>query len=454
MSNIVPELNEVLSWKSKIKSTIALLSFMGLVYFFEPWMVLFTILLMLLRNSKNTILKSYWHPKNNLQTTFSTKEDNPWICKLDTDAEHKDRLKDGAERKAKKSILGTIIHIKNVSHEVQKITEKLVQWIQRIKNILEFRVPFLSSIAVVLLIFFSLTLYFIPLRYLIMFAGVKRILRDLICPNSNSIFRLFLNFMSKVPDNEELRYYGDMKFEPLETCDSISDTITKETSKNNFKECKLPSNLQTDNTLSSSEDAHSNMSKCEIGSKEDLNCTVKCNLDTSTLNSHPVAREHEKETDVALVSGKSGFSIVHQLNHLNKEMFGIAVNISSVKKEVQCNPNPPESEPNDNPGAIFIQNRRKNSATSRGDSDEEIQHGNEILEEQSSVDFRRYLWKRNKIRNETVATPTNLSENAQDNEYVDTNLQNRTQNSLNPTELVRRRSCSIKKKRQRNNSLA
>ena len=454
MSNIVPELNAVLSWESKIKSTIALLLFIGLVFIFEPWMLLFAILLILLKNSKDTALKIYWQPKNKLQTTFSTRKDNSWICKLETNAEDREKLKDGAERKAKKSFVETIIRIKNVSHQVQKITEKLVQWIQRIKNLLEFRVPFLSSIAVVLLIIFSAILYFIPFRYLIMFAGVKRILRDLICPNSNSIYRLFLNFMSKVPDNEELKYYGVMKFQSLETCDRISDTITKEISKKNYKECKLSTNQDIDITLSSSGEACSNTSKCEIGSKDELNSTVKYNLDSSTLDSRPISQEYETETDVVLVDDKSKFSIIHQLNHLNKEMLDIAVNISSAKREVQCNPDPPKFEHNDNLGAVFIQNRRKNSTTSLGDSDEEIQHNNEISKAQSSANFRRCLWKRNKMKNDAVGTPNQLSENAHENEYGDTNLQNRTQYSLNPTKLVRSRSFSVQKKRERKNSLA
>ena len=48
-------------------------------------------------------------------------------------------------------------------------------------------------------------LWLIPLRYLIITAGVKLLLKELIFPNSTSFHARLLIFMSKVPDHVEIK---------------------------------------------------------------------------------------------------------------------------------------------------------------------------------------------------------------------------------------------------------
>ena len=63
--------------------------------------------------------------------------------------------------------------------------------------------PFLSYLAVALLVAASLLLYAIPLRYLILGWGVNKFTRKLLRPHSIPNNEL-LDFLSRVPDDEDL----------------------------------------------------------------------------------------------------------------------------------------------------------------------------------------------------------------------------------------------------------
>ena len=63
--------------------------------------------------------------------------------------------------------------------------------------------PFLSYLAIVLLIAASILLYAIPLRYLILAWGVNKFTRKLLRPHSIPNNEL-LDFLSRVPDVEDL----------------------------------------------------------------------------------------------------------------------------------------------------------------------------------------------------------------------------------------------------------
>lgn len=66
-----------------------------------------------------------------------------------------------------------------------------------------FTVPFLSYIAVGILVAIAAVLYYIPVRYLILAWGVNKFARKLIRPHTipnNEV----LDLLSRVPDNEDL----------------------------------------------------------------------------------------------------------------------------------------------------------------------------------------------------------------------------------------------------------
>lgn len=66
-----------------------------------------------------------------------------------------------------------------------------------------FSVPFLSYLAIILLLVASLLLYAIPLRYIILAWGINKFTRKLLRPHSIDNNEL-LDFLSRVPDDEQL----------------------------------------------------------------------------------------------------------------------------------------------------------------------------------------------------------------------------------------------------------
>merc|ERR1712240_829182 len=80
------ELNSVLIWENKVKSTISLILYIGFVYMFEPWMISFLLLFVFLKNcydnnpSHNDTSMTYLESNNSenekLDVLHSSSEDD------------------------------------------------------------------------------------------------------------------------------------------------------------------------------------------------------------------------------------------------------------------------------------------------------------------------------------------------------------------------------------------
>ena len=81
-----------------------------------------------------------------------------------------------------------------------------------VKNTFNFSVPFLSYLAIVVLLAIGVVLYYINLRYLLIIWGINKFSKKLIRPNYAPNNEL-LDFLSRVPDDEELIDYREMKLE-------------------------------------------------------------------------------------------------------------------------------------------------------------------------------------------------------------------------------------------------
>ena len=122
----------------------------------------------------------------------------------DEDIEIDDKRKEKRKEKEKKSIFAIIekvTNVINVSREVQTSLGRVARFGQRLQNMLEFKVPFLSTIVMTFLALLTFLLWMIPLRYLIIAFGVKVMLKGLIFPNSTSFhtrLRIFMSKMTKI----------------------------------------------------------------------------------------------------------------------------------------------------------------------------------------------------------------------------------------------------------------
>jgi len=113
----------------------------------------------------------------------------------------------------KRSLKEKLQAVQEVTLTVQNSIGTLASLLESIKNTFNFSVPFLSYLAVALLVAASLLLYAIPLRYLILGWGVNKFTRKLLRPHSIPNNEL-LDFLSRVPDDEDLADYREIRSEP------------------------------------------------------------------------------------------------------------------------------------------------------------------------------------------------------------------------------------------------
>jgi hypothetical protein len=83
-----------------------------------------------------------------------------------------------------------------------------------------FVTPWLSWLAIVVLIIASLILYMVPLRYLILLWGVNKFTKKFRKPPDYVDNTEILDFLSRVPSKKEVYYYREYKYDK-----SLNNTI-------------------------------------------------------------------------------------------------------------------------------------------------------------------------------------------------------------------------------------
>ncbi|XP_044740729.1 multiple C2 and transmembrane domain-containing protein isoform X2 [Chrysoperla carnea] len=191
-------LNGCFEWESTLRSFLALLLWLVLCYYFEPWMIPAFGLLYFL---KQYLVKSLTGGGPSL----------PAGDQDDSDLE--DDEDDDKDKEEKKSLKERLQAIQEVTQSVQNYIGYIASLGESVKNIFNFTVPFLSWIAICLLVAASIVLYFIPIRYLLMLWGANKFARRLLRPHcvpNNEV----LDLLSRVPDDEMLLDFRELKALP------------------------------------------------------------------------------------------------------------------------------------------------------------------------------------------------------------------------------------------------
>ena len=202
------EFTSILKWESKFKSTLFLFLYILVIYCFQPWMMTFAILLPLLRNSSTFFMEKLWWC--NKKHSFLSEPNGECVDSLLKEGDIGND-KDGSNDERKittpsiKEAINRIHSAYDSRVKVQQILIKVARFGERIQNIIHFKVPFLSIIALLMVTTLTIFFYFIPIRYIVMMVGVDHILKGLLRPNSEGCLNRVLNFISKAPDNEELK---------------------------------------------------------------------------------------------------------------------------------------------------------------------------------------------------------------------------------------------------------
>ncbi|XP_029343015.1 multiple C2 and transmembrane domain-containing protein isoform X2 [Acyrthosiphon pisum] len=187
-------------WESPIHTILVLIGFVLACQFFEPYMAPIALLLVFLR---------YYIAHSWGASKLIDEDDEQQTDEDDQQDDQQDDQDDEKAKEEKKSLKERVAAVQEVTQLVQNTIGDIASFGEKIKNLLNFSVPFLSYLAIVLLIAVTTVLYYIPIRYLIMGWGINKFTRKILRPHTIPNNEL-LDLLSRVPDNEEKIYYKEL----------------------------------------------------------------------------------------------------------------------------------------------------------------------------------------------------------------------------------------------------
>lgn len=208
----------ILDWESKPRTIIAFIVFMVAVYTFELHMAPVGILLALLKG---------WLV-NLVTAGYRQSDDDDYVADDEDDDEEREKLEELLKdfplllvlmilQDEKKSLKEKLMAVQEVTAMVQNIMGYIASLGECVQNTFNFTIPFLSWLLIFVMSIVTLVLYLIPIRYLIMLWGCHKFSKKLLRPNAIPNNEL-LDFLSRVPDNDQLRQYRELR--PTKISDS------------------------------------------------------------------------------------------------------------------------------------------------------------------------------------------------------------------------------------------
>ncbi|XP_067136753.1 multiple C2 and transmembrane domain-containing protein-like isoform X5 [Centruroides vittatus] len=195
-------LNSCFQWESTVRSVIAFVVFLVITYTFELYMLPIALLLIFFKNYIIFAITGF--------TTGARDDDEFAEEDEEDDDDDRDSKSNKKPEEEKKSLKEKLQAVQEVTAMIQNILGEIASMGERCKNTFNFTVSFLSWLAIFVLISVTTVLYFVPLRYLVMAWGINKFTKKLRNPNAIPNNEL-LDFLSRVPDNEEKIEYRDLK---------------------------------------------------------------------------------------------------------------------------------------------------------------------------------------------------------------------------------------------------
>ncbi|KAM6945192.1 multiple C2 and transmembrane domain-containing protein 1 isoform 2-T2 [Lycodopsis pacificus] len=192
-------INSCFEWDSPQRSICAFVLFVIVVWNFELYMIPLALLLPLVWNY--ILIASGKDTRQDVQAVEDLLEDED----EDFDKDDKD-----SERKG---FMNKLYAIQDVCISVQNALDEVASYGERIKNTFNWTVPFLSWLAIVAFGAATITIYYIPLRYIVLAWGVNKFtkkLRDPYTIDNNEL----LDFLSRVPSDVQVVQYRELKLDP------------------------------------------------------------------------------------------------------------------------------------------------------------------------------------------------------------------------------------------------
>uniref|UniRef100_A0A670Y4U2 Multiple C2 and transmembrane domain-containing protein 1 n=1 Tax=Pseudonaja textilis TaxID=8673 RepID=A0A670Y4U2_PSETE len=189
-------INGCFEWESPPRSLAAFVLFLIVTWNFELYMIPLVLLLLLVWNYLLVISGKDNQPHDTLVEDM-----------LEDEEEEDDRDDKDSE---KKGFMNKLYAIQEVCISVQNILDEVASLGERIKNTFNWTIPFLSWLAIVALCVFTVILYFIPLRYIVLVWGINKFTKKLRSPYAIDNNEL-LDFLSRVPSDVQLVHYQELK---------------------------------------------------------------------------------------------------------------------------------------------------------------------------------------------------------------------------------------------------
>uniref|UniRef100_A0A8D0VUQ8 Multiple C2 and transmembrane domain-containing protein 2 n=1 Tax=Sus scrofa TaxID=9823 RepID=A0A8D0VUQ8_PIG len=191
--NTIQFLKSCFQWESTVRSTVAFVVFLVTVWNFELYMIPLALLLLFVYN--------FIRPTKGKVGSIQESQES-----TDVDEEEDDDDKESE----KKGLIERIYMVQDIVSTVQNILEEVASFGERIKNTFNWTVPFLSFLACLILAVATITLYFIPLRYIILIWGINKFTKKLRNPYAIDNNEL-LDFLSRVPSDVQKVQYAELK---------------------------------------------------------------------------------------------------------------------------------------------------------------------------------------------------------------------------------------------------
>ncbi|KRY49354.1 Multiple C2 and transmembrane domain-containing protein 2 [Trichinella britovi] len=145
---------KLLSWETPLHSILALIGFILVVYFIELYMIPLALLGLFAKDAILSLLIKKQSGDNEKMVELADVEENE-------------------ETEEKKSLREKLAAVQDAMSMVQKLLGYIAELLERIQNIFNFTDKFLSKLACFTLFTLCITLYFLPLRFIIILWGRK-----------------------------------------------------------------------------------------------------------------------------------------------------------------------------------------------------------------------------------------------------------------------------------------
>ncbi|CAH2068633.1 unnamed protein product, partial [Iphiclides podalirius] len=189
-------------WENREQSALALGAWLIFWYFFRMWMTPLLLVVPFI---------PYWamYRGNNCSPLL------PAFTEEEASEEEIELQKDD------KTIMTRLNQLQDLTFTIKNGIDYIVSVLERIKNLLNFSVPYLSYLAIIALTAAAIVFYVIPVNYIFMALGMYKFTRKALNPDrvpNNDI----LDFISRVPDNEILKQWRELKVADSTLCRSNS----------------------------------------------------------------------------------------------------------------------------------------------------------------------------------------------------------------------------------------